>query len=247
MSAAARGAHHPRPLLAAGAKVVTYDAEKIAASPAEFKPLFTDLLTPAQACLRLVPLPSRVQLHLVTRSCAPLIPAPLRCGAQVCVTLVRQQRGDFQNVAFMGECIKEASLLRPLGTAHAHAHEPATPPVGLASEPGSPPPLAGGPQDVPHREDGHARPHVQALLLRRPAAGDRPVLRHHDRPVHQGLHRREHGGGPHPLPSRPAALATRPGLDMLRASPGRPHLCPTQRPPALAMALHPLACRCLPS
>ena len=67
MSAAARGAHHPRPLLAAGAKVVTYDAEKIAASPAEFKPLFTDLLTPAQACRRLVPLPSRVQLHLLTR------------------------------------------------------------------------------------------------------------------------------------------------------------------------------------
>ena len=37
--------------------------------------------------------------------------APLSCGvAQVCVTLVRQQRGDFQNVAFMGECIKEVSL-----------------------------------------------------------------------------------------------------------------------------------------
>ena len=59
-----------------GAKVVTYDADKIAASPAEFKPLFTELLTPAQ----------------------------------VCVTLVRQQRGDFQNVSFMAECIKAAGL-----------------------------------------------------------------------------------------------------------------------------------------
>jgi len=59
-----------------GVKVVTYDADKIAASPAEFKPLFTELLTPAQ----------------------------------VCVTLVRQQRGEFQNVSFMGECIKEANL-----------------------------------------------------------------------------------------------------------------------------------------
>ena len=59
-----------------GAKVVTYDADKIAASPAEFKPLFTELLTPAQ----------------------------------VCVTLVRQQRGEFQNVSFMGECIKAAGL-----------------------------------------------------------------------------------------------------------------------------------------
>jgi len=59
-----------------GAVVKTYDADKIAASPGEFKPLFTELLTPAQ----------------------------------VCVTLVRQQRGDFQNVNFMGECIKEAGL-----------------------------------------------------------------------------------------------------------------------------------------
>jgi len=30
--------------------------------------------------------------------------------AQVCVTLVRQQRGDFQNVSFMGQCIKDAGL-----------------------------------------------------------------------------------------------------------------------------------------
>jgi len=30
--------------------------------------------------------------------------------AQVCVTLVRQQRGDFQNVNFMAECIKQANL-----------------------------------------------------------------------------------------------------------------------------------------
>jgi len=59
-----------------GVKVVTYDADKIAASPADFKPLFTELLTPAQ----------------------------------VCVTLVRQQRGEFQNVSFMGECIKAANL-----------------------------------------------------------------------------------------------------------------------------------------
>ena len=50
-----------------GAKVVTYDAEAIAAAPADFKGDFTDVLTPAQ----------------------------------VCVTLVRQQRGDFQNVSFM--------------------------------------------------------------------------------------------------------------------------------------------------
>ena len=59
-----------------GAKVVTYDAEAIAKAPADFKPMFTELLTPAQ----------------------------------VCVTLVRQQRGEFQNVGFMGECIKEAGL-----------------------------------------------------------------------------------------------------------------------------------------
>jgi len=59
-----------------GVKVVKYDAEKIAASPAEFKTMFTELLTPAQ----------------------------------VCVTLVRQQRGEFQNVNFMAECIKEAGL-----------------------------------------------------------------------------------------------------------------------------------------
>jgi len=30
--------------------------------------------------------------------------------AQVCVTLVRQKRGGFQNVGFMGECISEANL-----------------------------------------------------------------------------------------------------------------------------------------
>jgi len=30
--------------------------------------------------------------------------------AQVCVTLVRQQRGEFQNVSFMAECIKDAGL-----------------------------------------------------------------------------------------------------------------------------------------
>ena len=30
--------------------------------------------------------------------------------AQVCVTLVRQQRGEFQNVSFMGQCIKDAGL-----------------------------------------------------------------------------------------------------------------------------------------
>ena len=30
--------------------------------------------------------------------------------AQVCVTLVRQQRGEFQNVGFMAECIKDAGL-----------------------------------------------------------------------------------------------------------------------------------------
>lgn len=30
--------------------------------------------------------------------------------AQVCVTLVRQRRGGFQNVGFMGECISEAKL-----------------------------------------------------------------------------------------------------------------------------------------
>ena len=30
--------------------------------------------------------------------------------AQVCVTLVRQQRGEFQNVSFMAECIKAAGL-----------------------------------------------------------------------------------------------------------------------------------------
>ena len=59
-----------------GAKVVTYDADAIAKSPGEFKPQFTELLTPAQ----------------------------------VCVTLVRQQRGEFQNVNFMAECIKAAGL-----------------------------------------------------------------------------------------------------------------------------------------
>jgi glycosyltransferase involved in cell wall biosynthesis len=59
-----------------GAKVVTYDAEAIAKSPADFKGQFTELLTPAQ----------------------------------VCVTLVRQQRGEFQNVNFMAECIKAAGL-----------------------------------------------------------------------------------------------------------------------------------------
>jgi len=30
--------------------------------------------------------------------------------SQVCVTLVRQQRGEFQNVSFMAECIKDAGL-----------------------------------------------------------------------------------------------------------------------------------------
>jgi len=30
--------------------------------------------------------------------------------AQVCVTLVRQQRGEFQNVSFMAQCIKDAGL-----------------------------------------------------------------------------------------------------------------------------------------
>jgi len=59
-----------------GVKVVKYDAEKIAASPADFKGMFTELLTPAQ----------------------------------VCVTLVRQKRGEFQNVNFMAECIKAAGL-----------------------------------------------------------------------------------------------------------------------------------------
>lgn len=59
-----------------GAKISTYDAAAIAASPADFKAQFTELLTPAQ----------------------------------VCVTLVRQQRGEFQNVSFMADCIKSAGL-----------------------------------------------------------------------------------------------------------------------------------------
>ena len=59
-----------------GVEVATYDREKIAASPEDFRKQFTDLLTPAN----------------------------------VCVTLVRQRRGGFQNVSYVADCIDAAGL-----------------------------------------------------------------------------------------------------------------------------------------
>ena len=69
-------AHRVSHVRISSSQVVKYDAAKIAESPADFKPMFTELLAPAQ----------------------------------VCVTLVRQQRGEFQNVGFMAECIQSAGL-----------------------------------------------------------------------------------------------------------------------------------------
>ena len=59
-----------------GVEVATYDREKIAASPEDFRKQFTNLLTPAN----------------------------------VCVTLVRQRRGGFQNVSYVADCIDAAGL-----------------------------------------------------------------------------------------------------------------------------------------
>ena len=56
--------------------VVTYDKEKIAEVPEDFREQFTGLLA----------------------------------AADVCVTLVRQKRGSFQNVGFMANCIETAGL-----------------------------------------------------------------------------------------------------------------------------------------
>lgn len=101
-------------------KVVTYDADKIAASPEEFKPLFTDLLTPAQ----------------------------------VCVTLVRQQRGDFQRAPQLGRGLFSPSFA-PGAATLGHAREIESPCHG-APLPPSRAPRVWGPREWHQRGRGGA-------------------------------------------------------------------------------------------